>query len=104
MRKLFQQVFASALIAWLGVSSVRAADEAPAEALADACTSCHGIQGRSRGYIPSLTALSRTQFIRALQEYREQKRAATIMDRIARSYTPREIELLADYFASGATP
>jgi sulfide dehydrogenase cytochrome subunit len=75
-----------------------AADRLHGEALADGCTSCHGIKGVSHGYIPSIDRLSRAQFVQAMTTYREQKRAATIMNRIARAYSPEEIELLADYF------
>jgi sulfide dehydrogenase cytochrome subunit len=102
MRKRSYIVITAALSFCVGVRAACAADDPRAEALADACTSCHGIQGRSRGYIPSLNTLSRTQFIQAMHEYREQKRPATIMNRIARTYTPADIELLADYFTSGA--
>jgi len=97
-----QPAFAAALVFWFGMSTASAADYPRAEALADACTSCHGIKGRSHGYIPSLDTLSRIEFLQALEEYRRQKRSATIMNRIARSYTAEEIELLADYFTSGA--
>jgi cytochrome subunit of sulfide dehydrogenase len=101
MRKLGRTLCISALVFCLGVSTAVAADDSPAAALADACTSCHGINGHSHGYIPSLVMLSRKQFIQALEDYRAQKRSATIMNRIARNYTPAEIELLADYFTSG---
>jgi cytochrome subunit of sulfide dehydrogenase len=83
------------------MGTVYAANDGRGEALADACTSCHGINGRSHGYIPSLNTLLRAQFISALEDFREQKRNATVMNRIARAYTPAEIELLADYFTSG---
>jgi sulfide dehydrogenase cytochrome subunit len=89
------------LVSLLVVGAASAADDPRAEALADACTSCHGIAGRSHGYIPSINALSRAQFIQALQEYRAQKRTATIMNRVTKAYTPAEIALLADYFTSG---
>jgi cytochrome subunit of sulfide dehydrogenase len=82
------------------VRDVRAAD--PGEALADGCTSCHGIQGQSRGYIPSLDQLSKADITRAMIEFRAQKRPATIMNRIARAYSDEEIALLANYFAGGA--
>ena len=60
------------------------------------------VYGRSQGYIPSLNSLSRAQFIQALNEFRDEKRAATVMNRIVRAYTPAEIELMADYFTAGA--
>jgi sulfide dehydrogenase cytochrome subunit len=83
------------------ICDARAADPR-GEALADGCTSCHGIQGASRGYIPSLDRLSKADFTRAMGEFRAQKRPATIMNRIARAYSDEDIVLLADYFAAGA--
>jgi cytochrome subunit of sulfide dehydrogenase len=70
------------------------------EALADACTSCHGIGGRSRGYIPSLAGAKRTDLMRQLLAFRAQTGQATIMNRIARAYTDSELEALAGYFSS----
>ena len=102
MRKWGQKRLAVTLLFWLGAGAVYAADGKNPEALADGCTSCHGINGHSRGYIPSLDSLSRDQFVEAMREYREQKRPATIMNRIARTYSPAEIELLADYFTGRA--
>ena len=77
---------------------LRAADSG--EALADGCTSCHGIQGKSRGEIPSLDGLSRADFRQAMIDFRAQRRTATIMNRIARVYSDEDIALLADYFSS----
>jgi len=79
-----------------------AADNSRGEALADACTGCHGIEGQNQGYIPSLNTLTRAQLIQAMAEFREQKRVATVMDRIARAYTAAEVELIADYFTADA--
>jgi sulfide dehydrogenase cytochrome subunit len=81
------------------MTSAKAVDRARGEALADGCTSCHGIRGASQGYIPSINHMSRAVFVRAMTEYRNQQRSATIMNRIARAYSPEEIELLADYFS-----
>jgi cytochrome c553 len=102
MRTLLYKILAASLCCSLAVGSACAADASGGEALADACTSCHGVNGHSKGYIPSLDTLSRTQFIQMLEQYSEQKGTATIMNRIARTYTAAEIELLADYFTSGA--
>jgi cytochrome c553 len=73
-----------------------------AEALADACTSCHGIGGHSQGYIPSLAGIERATLLRELLAYRAQTGPATttIMNRIARTYTDAELAALADYFST----
>ena len=70
------------------------------EGLADACTSCHGIGGRSEGYIPSIAGIDKATLLRQLKAFRAQTAEATIMNRIARAYTDSELEALADYFSA----
>jgi cytochrome subunit of sulfide dehydrogenase len=74
------------------------------EALADACTSCHGIGGRSQGYIPSLAGAKKADLMRQLLAFRAQTGQATIMNRIARAYSDSELEALAGYFGSRPAP
>lgn len=74
------------------------------EGLADACTSCHGIGGRSRGYIPSIAGVNKAILLRQLRAFRAQTAEATVMNRIARAYTDPELEALADYFSSAPRP
>jgi cytochrome c553 len=75
-----------------------------AEALADACTSCHGVGGHSQGYIPSIAGVAKATLLRQLQAYRAQTAQATIMNRIARTYSDAELEALADYFSAAPRP
>jgi len=70
------------------------------EALGDACTSCHGIGGHSKGYIPSIAGVSKATLLQELKAFRAQSAQATIMNRIARAYTDPELEALAEYFSS----
>jgi sulfide dehydrogenase cytochrome subunit len=72
------------------------------EALADACTSCHGLGGRSHGYIPSIAGVEKAVLLERLKAFRSQPTQATIMNRIVRAYTDSELDALADYFS--ATP
>ncbi len=94
-------IFALLVIA---ASQPSGAQELKGEALADACTSCHGVGGRSRGAIPSINGLSREVFVQDLKAYRAQTKPATIMNRIARVYSDGDIEALADYFTTEAKP
>lgn len=83
---------------------VEAAETAPAAQLADACSSCHGIDGRSTGAIPPLAGQSRDDLIAKLTAFRDGENL-TIMNRLARGYSDDEIAALADYFSSvEATP
>jgi sulfide dehydrogenase cytochrome subunit len=68
--------------------------------LSNSCAACHGTDGKSPGAIPSINGKS-SQFIsKALHEFREGKRPATVMGRHATGYTDDEIQLIADYFSS----
>jgi sulfide dehydrogenase cytochrome subunit len=74
------------------------------EGLADACTSCHGLGGRSQGSIPSIAGVNKATLLRQLKAFRAQTAEATVMNRIARAYTDPELEALADYFSSAPRP
>lgn len=87
----------------LAASSAQAADEHPGRYLAANCTGCHGTQGRSEGGMPTLAGLDRSYLLNAMTEFRDGARAATVMHQHARGYTPAQIELMADYFASQRT-
>lgn len=68
--------------------------------LGDTCASCHGTQGKSFDeYMPSLAGIDRQQFIRAMQDYRADRRVSVVMNRIAKGYTDAEIEAMAEYFS-----
>ncbi len=68
--------------------------------LGDTCASCHGTHGKSFDeYMPSLAGIERQQIIRAMHDYRADRRASVVMNRIAKGYNDREIEAIADYFS-----
>jgi cytochrome c553 len=69
-------------------------------ALAHTCVTCHGPEGRSQGAIPSLTTLSSTDIVTALQAFRAETRPSTVMHRIARGLDDADIIAVATYFAS----
>jgi cytochrome c553 len=91
---LFGAVMAA--MTWASVSARDLGGEGPA----DACTSCHGLGGRSHGYIPSIAGVEKTVLLRQLKAFRSQPTQATIMNRIVRAYTDSELEALADYFSA----
>jgi cytochrome c553 len=69
-------------------------------ALAYACVTCHGPEGRSQGAIPSLTALSSADITTALQAFRAETRPGTVMHRIAKGLDDADIAAVATYFAT----
>ena len=64
------------------------------------CTSCHGTYGISPGTIPTINGKSREYIIKTMKEFRNGERDSTIMKRIAKGYSDREILLIANYFSS----
>jgi cytochrome c553 len=98
MRSLLMPIGVIVLSMAPGISN--AAQVSNGEALGDACTSCHGIDGRSKGYIPSIAGVSKATLLQELKAFRAQGVQATIMNRIARAYTDPELEALAEYFSS----
>ncbi len=68
--------------------------------LGDTCASCHCTRGKSFDeYMPSLAGIDRQQLVRAMRDYRADRRASVVMNRIAKGYDDREIEAIADYFS-----
>jgi len=64
------------------------------------CTSCHGTYGISPGNIPTIYGKSREYIVKTMKHFRNEKRDSTVMTRIAKGYSDREILLIAKYFSS----
>jgi cytochrome c553 len=91
-----------ALIA-LAVSaqSVMAAEQdVQARDWAATCTGCHGTNGRSHGGIPGIAGLDKAYIVSVMQEFKADKRAATVMHQHAKGYSDAQIERIAAFFAS----
>jgi cytochrome subunit of sulfide dehydrogenase len=87
----------AALILLFGGAACAA--ERAAGALADACATCHGPDGRSAGAIPRLAGMPAPEFVAKMAAFRTGAGAATVMDRIAPGIGPAEVARLAEYFA-----
>lgn len=71
-----------------------------AETLALPCNGCHGAEGVSSGTsIPSIAGQDAEFMTRVMLEYKQGKRSATIMDRIAKGYKEYELRKIARYFS-----
>lgn len=64
------------------------------------CANCHGTNGASVGGMPSLAGQPKDAMIRALREFRDGKRPATIMHQLSKGYSDEQIELIAAFFAN----
>ena len=90
------------LAAAIGFVSIAAAVVASAEPPAGAasCTGCHPASTRVTSPVLRLAGLDRAATVRAMQDFRSGKRAATVMDRIAKGFTDEEIQAIAAWYAT----
>lgn len=91
----------SSLVAGLmiAIGTGAAAGERDSAAIADACATCHGPDGRSSGAIPSIANMPAAELTAAMRAFRDGERAPTLMDEIAKGLSDAEIEALAGYLA-----
>lgn len=91
----------AALAAALAVAAGSPAlgQDANAALLANACTSCHGVNGHSQTAIPAIAGQPAAALVAALTAFRAGERTGTIMGRIAKGYSDAQIAAIADYFS-----
>jgi cytochrome c553 len=77
-----------------------AAQEVDGRVLALSCLNCHGPGGKSRGDIPSIAGKTEVFVKSAMVDFRDGKRPATVMTRLAKGYGDAEIDALAKYIAT----
>ena len=95
-KSLIIVVMTSVILMWMSGTSL-AADYRPAM-LANPCAGCHGTDGASPGPIPPINSMPGSYISSAMMDYKSGKRKGTVMNRIARGYTDKEIELMAKHF------
>jgi cytochrome subunit of sulfide dehydrogenase len=88
------------------INSASAADVGPyanlGRDIAANCANCHGTDGRSRAAVPSLAGQDAAVIVQRMKEFRDGRRAATVMQQLAKGYTDAQIEAAAAYFAAQA--
>ncbi len=95
------------LMAAVGVSAVaplaahaQAAPDLRAAAYLSAnCANCHGTAGRATSALPGLAGMPREGFVKAMTDFRDGKRSATLMHQLAKGYSDAQIHQMAEYFA-----
>lgn len=63
------------------------------------CANCHGTAGQAASALPGLAGMPREGFIKAMTDFRDGKRSATIMHQLAKGYTDQQVALMADFFS-----
>lgn len=72
-----------------------------AETLGLPCNGCHGTDGASQGdSIPSIAGMNAEYMAKVMVQFKEGRRSATIMNRIAKGYRDYELRKIARYFAA----
>jgi sulfide dehydrogenase cytochrome subunit len=104
LHSLRYAIAAAAICASVPVA--RAADVAPYPTLgrdvAANCANCHGTDGRSRGAIPALAGQDASAILQRMRGFRDGRRAATVMQQIAKGYTDAQLQAAAAYLAAQA--
>ena len=89
-------IAAAIILLGLGNLPANAADGAQ---LAQACSSCHGLQGSGGEAIPPIAGIAEEELLARLMELSQPTVDATIMPRLLRGYSEDELAALAAYFA-----
>lgn len=92
----------AALVALAGIfigSAGTASAQDEGGMFANACTSCHGVDGHSIGAIPSIAGLDPAAFLAIMEAFRSGTAEATIMHRFLAVYSDEELAVIAQYFA-----
>ncbi|HET7793860.1 MAG TPA: cytochrome C [Rhizobacter sp.] len=98
---------AVASLAFLALGSGQAQPTATAlqqRSLAATCAACHGTDGRAQadaGLI-GLQGRDKGYLLAQLTAFRNGTRPATVMQQIAKGYTPEQLDQLATYFSTQA--
>ena len=83
------------------LAGVAAAQDGPSgQAMVQTCYVCHGPEGRSAENVPALMRGQKELVMRQMLEFKTDRRPATIMNRVAKSYSDAEIAAIADYLAA----
>ena len=68
--------------------------------LAASCANCHNTNGRSVASTAVIAGQPKEILVKALRDFKEDKRPATIMHQLTKGYTDEQIDLIAAYFAA----
>jgi sulfide dehydrogenase cytochrome subunit len=87
------------MLAALTAPAQAQADATRARDLAATCANCHGTGGNAQGAVPAIAGQPKGDLVQKMNDFRDGKRQATIMNQLAKGYTPEQIDLIAGWFA-----
>src|SRR3954462_13138250 len=97
--KLIGSALISALL--LAPSFCLAADEPPG---ASSCSGCHAIRPGVQSPVPPLNGRDAAETSKAMAEFRSGARPSTVMDRIAKGFSPEETQAIAAWLQTQRQP
>ena len=90
---------AALAIAASAASVAQAQEDFQARSWAASCAGCHGTEGRSHGVIPSLAGRPKDELVKAMMDFKADRRSASVMHQHAKGYSDKQIERMAEYFS-----
>lgn len=106
-----RSILISAILITLPIYAARAADlpttdrQTAGMRLAATCANCHGTNGvPAGGEFGALAGMPKQTLITAMNDFRSGKRKATLMHQLAKGYSDRDVQLIAEYFAAQPKP
>ena len=78
-----------------------AADE---PAGASSCSGCHAVRSGVQSPIPPVNGRNAAEIVSAMVEFRSGARPSTVMDRIAKGYSPEETQAIAAWLQTQRQP
>jgi sulfide dehydrogenase cytochrome subunit len=78
-----------------------AADEPPGAA---SCSGCHAVRSGVQSPVPPLNGRNAAEIVGAMAEFRSGARPSTVMDRIAKGFSPEETQAVAAWLQMQRQP
>jgi cytochrome c553 len=93
------RIFAAVCLLGIATASALAIEAPPGAA---SCSGCHAAKSNIDTAVPRIAGQDATALAAALRAFRDGRRPATVMDRIAKGFSDDEIKAIAVWF--GAQP
>ena len=68
--------------------------------LSNTCNGCHGTDGASAGFNPTVGGMPQTYIIDQMKKFKSGERPSSIMGRLAKAYSDDEIAAIASYYST----